>query len=157
MPAEAWVAQTEGTVALAAAGTAKTILSVIAGTGKMVALTEVCCSFDGTTASEKPILVELCRSTQAGAGTSTSVTLRSVRGNPNGTSGSTAAKNFSVEPTTVTPVREWLVDPNKGMLLVQEPLGREPVSLDGDALLLRMTIPSAGAAVNTRAYMEIEE
>lgn len=157
MAAPAFVAQTEGVVALAAAGTAKTILNVVAASGKKFVPTEIGVSFDGVTASEKPILVELCRSTQATAGTSTSVTPRQVRGDGNVTVTSSAAKNYTAEPTVLTPIREWLIDPYKGSFVMQLPLGREPEPLAGNALCLRMTIQTGGAAVSTRAYIEFEE
>lgn len=158
MAAPAFVAQTEGVVALAAAATAKTILSVIAAAGDIITVTEIGIAFDGITASEKPILVELCRSTQAGAGAgSSAVTPRQVRGNPNHTVNSTAAKGYTTEPTVLTPVREWLIDPNKGGLILPFPMGREVESLDGDAVCIRCTIQTSGAAVNARAYIEFEE
>jgi hypothetical protein len=152
----AFCAQTGGTVALAAAATAKTILNVIAASDKIITLTEFGIAFDGTTASEKPILVELCRSTQAGAGTKTDVTPVQVRGQAI-TSGATAAKGYTAEPTTLTAVREWLVDPNKGLFVMPFPQGREVETLLGDGLCLRMTIQTGGAAVNARCYMEYEE
>lgn len=156
-PGTGWVLQTEGAIALAAAGTAKTVLNAVASAGMLLMATEVRVSFDGVTASEKPILVELCRSTQAGNGTgSSAVTARQVRGNPGATAGMSGYKNYSTEPTVLTPVREWLVDPYKGAEWVQLPLGREVESLIAGGLCLRMTIPSGGAAVNARAYIEVE-
>lgn len=157
-PAPAFVAQTEGVVALAAAGTAKTCLSVIAGSGKNFILSELGVGFDGVTATEKPVLVELCRSTQSGAGSgSSAVTLRQIRGAPSYTASSTAAKGYTSEPSTLTPVREWLLDPYKGMWVIQYPLGREMEPIIAGAMCLRFTIQTGGAAVNTRAYIEIEE
>lgn len=148
---------TEGLVALAAAATAKSILSSVAPSGKNFAVTEVSVFFDGVTATEKPVLVELMRSTQVGAGTATAVTLRQVRGVSTYTASTTAVKNFTVEPTVVTPLRRWLIDPYKGAGWQQLPLGREIECYPGGAIVLRMTIPTGGAAVNTEAGMEVEE
>lgn len=157
-PTPGFVAQTEGTVALASAGTAKTILNVIAGTGKIALVSEFGISFDGVTASEKPILVELCRSTQAGAGSgSSSVTLRQIRGNTGFTVSATGAKGYTGEPTVLTPVREYLVDPYKGSFVFAFPLGREIESLIAGGIAVRCTIQTGGAAVNARAYLEFEE
>jgi hypothetical protein len=156
-PTPGFIAQTEGAVALAAAGTAKTVLNVIGAAGKVLVVTEFGISLDGVTAAEKPILVELCRSTQASAGTSTAVTFRQVRGNPSFTISATAAKNYTAEPTVLTPVREYLIDPYKGSLVFPFPLGREIESLIAGGIAIRCTIPTGGAAVNIRAYMEIEE
>lgn len=151
-----WVAQTEGEVALAAATTAKTVLNVIAAAGDLIRIVELGISFDGVTASAEPVLIELCRSTQATTGTSSAVTSRHVGGNPNATVSATAAKNYTVEPTVLTPVREWAIDPNKGLFVMQFPLGREPESLDNDGLCLRLTNP-AGTSPNVRAYVEFVE
>lgn len=149
----AYVAQTEGAVALSAA-TAKTVLNVIAGANKGFKISELSFGFDGVTASAVPVLVELCRSTQAGAGTSTAVTPRFVSGNPAISCQATAAKNYSAEPTVLTPIREWLLTPNSGTLIIPQPLGREFEPTAGQAIALRMTAP---AAVNTRGYIEFEE
>jgi hypothetical protein len=56
------------TVFAATAG-AKTILNVIAGANQPVSIFEWGISFDGVTATAVPATVELCQSTQAGAGT----------------------------------------------------------------------------------------
>lgn len=156
-PTPGFVAQTEGAVASAAAGTAKTILNVIAAAGKIAVVSEVGISFDGVTASEKPILVEICRSTQATAGTSSAVTLRQKHGDPSFVVGATGGKNYTAEPTVLTPIREWLVDPYKGLWVVQFPLGREIQTIVAGGMALRVTVPTGGAAVNMRGYMEIEE
>jgi hypothetical protein len=148
-----WVAQTEGEVALAAAATAKSILNAIAATGKVLRITELGISLDAT--PTEPVLVELCRSTQATAGTSTAVTPRQSGGNPNATVGATAAKNYSAEPTVLTPIREWTLA-DKAPLVIQFPLGREPESLDGDGLVLRLTNPT-GTSPSARAYIEFCE
>lgn len=149
----AFAAQTEGAVALVAA-TAKTILNVIAASGKSFKVTEVAVGFDGVTSSAVPVLVELCRSTQAGAGSSSAVTPRRVSGDPNITVDSTAAKNYSAEPTTLTPMREWLLTPNGGLLVVPFPLGREAEAVVAQAIAVRCTAP---AGVNVRGYIEFEE
>lgn len=149
-----WTAQTEGEVALATAGTAKTILNVIAASGKHVCATEICVSLDA--APTEPVLVELCQSTQATAGTSTSVTPRKAAGEAvNATVGATAAKNYTAEPTALTPIREYTI-PDKAPLIIQYPLGREPTSGDNDGLCLRLTNPT-GTSPNARAHVEFEE
>ncbi len=146
-----WVASTEGEVALAAA-TAKTVLNVIAPAGKEITLVAFKVDFDGVTAGAEPVLVELMRSTQATAGTSTAATPRRKRG-PAGTVGASAAKNYTTEPTVLTLIEDYAVDPYKGLFAIQLPLGREADAL-GEGLLLRLTAP---AAVNARAWAEFEE
>lgn len=139
-------------VALSAA-TAKTVLSVIAATGRIVELTEVGIGFDGTTTTYEAVLVELCKSTQAGAGTSTAVTPAQIAG-PTVAVAATAAKNYSAEPTVLTAIQEWLIEPKSGQLIEQLPLGEQIVSDVADALCLRVTAPNV---VNCRAYLKFRE
>lgn len=151
MPA-GYVAETTADVSLSAA-TAKTILSVINASNSLIRICELAVSFDGTSATAEPVTVELCSSTQAGAGTSTSHTIVQCRGATR-TVQATAARNYSAEPTTLTVIRQWLIHPQTG-ITVQFPLGREPEQVvTADALAIRCTAP---AAVNARAHMEFEE
>lgn len=146
--------------AFALSGTvAATIVNVIAGTRELT-ITELGVSFDGVTASAVPVLVELCQSTQATAGTpGASPTPAPIRPLAGGAASScTAGVRYSAEPTVLTPVKQWLVTPNGGLFVLQHPLGREPgsnTSASGvKAIALRLTAP---AGVNARAYIEVEE
>jgi len=146
-----------GATALVAA-TAKTIVNSISGATIAPLVTEMSVGFDGVTASAVPVLVEVGYSTQAGAGTpGTSPTPTQIRGRAQ-TAVSTAAVDYSVEPTAITPFKHWLVTPNGGLLVIQSPLGREAqADLSGGtnkAQCLRCTAP---ANVNCRGYFEIEE
>ncbi len=150
---------TTGTSAIAlSAATAKTILNLIAGANQQAIITEFSVSFDGVTASATPVLVELCQSTQAGAGTAGSTpTPALIRGL--GTAGATTGINYSAEPTVLSVIKHWLVTPNGGLLVIQSPLGRETITnLSGSstvkAVAVRCTAP---AAVNVRGYIEFEE
>ena len=150
--AAGYVAETNGDIALSAA-TAKTILNVINAANGLIRITEMAVSFDGTSSTAEPVTVELCSSTQATAGTSTSHTIVQTRG-PTRTVQATAARNYTAEPTTLTVIKRWLVHPQTG-LFVQFPLGREPEQVTtADGLCIRCTAP---AAVNVQAYMEFEE
>lgn len=150
--AAGYTAETNGDVALSAA-TAKTILSVINASNGLIRIVEFGVTFDGTSASAEPVTVELCSSTQAGAGTTTSHTIVQCRG-PTRTVQATAARNYTAEPTTLTVLKRWLVHPQAGIVL-QFPLGREPEQVTtADALCLRCTAP---ATVNAQAYIEFEE
>ncbi len=144
---------TEGAEALAAA-TAETILNLINAANSLVRLIEFGISFDGVTATAVPVLVELMNSTQATAGTSSSATIRQLRG-PTRTVQASAAHSYTVEPTVLTGLREWLVRPDGGLLIIQFPLGREPEQVTtADGFPIRATAP---AIVNVRGYMEFEE
>ena len=116
--------ETTADVALSAA-TAKTILSVIAPASGAIRLVEFSVSFDGTSATAEPVTVELCKSTEATAGTSTSQTPVQSGGTPSGkTARSSGKRNFTAEATTLTVLKTWLVHPQTGFTK-QSPLGRE--------------------------------
>lgn len=151
-----YVVQT-GSVALTAA-TAKTLINLIAGAAESIrALTEFALSID----AGGLVLLELCESTQAGAGTSSSGTIKQVGGFVAGNSTSpaqvTAQINYTAEPTTLVTLKSWWFN-GPGPLLIQAPLGREVQSLVSGAsaykaLALRAT---AAASCNARAYAEWE-
>lgn len=148
-----------GTAAVAlVAATAKTVLLCTSNATKQFTLVEFGVAFDGTSSTAVPVLIELVAGTAATAGTSTAFTPLLVRGDPNEVAACTAGIAFTVEPTVLTPLKSWLVSPTAG-LLVQSPLGREITSTVAaasarKALGLRITAP---AAVNVRAYWEVEE
>lgn len=151
MPA-GYTVESNGDIALTAA-TAKTILSVISAANALNRITELGVSFDGTSVTAEPVTVELCYSTQATAGTTTSHTIAQSRG-PTRTVQATAARNYTAEPTVLTVLKRWLVHPQTG-LVVQSPLGRETEQVvTADALCIRCTAP---ANVNAQGYMEFEE
>lgn len=150
--AAGYTVETNGDIALSAA-TAKTIMSVINAANSLIRICEFGVSFDGTSATAEPVTVELCYSTQATAGTSTSHTIAQCRG-PTRTVQATAARNYTAEPTSLTVWKRWLVHPTSG-IVVQFPLGREPeCTVTSDALLIRCTAP---ATVNVQGYIEFEE
>jgi hypothetical protein len=152
MPAR-YTVESNGDIALSAA-TAKTILNFINASNGLIRVVELSVSFDGTSATAEPVTVELCSSTQAGAGTSTSHTIAQT-GGPTRTVQGTAARNYTAEPTTLTALKRWLVRADGGCLIIQFPLGREPEQVTtADALALRCTAP---ATVNAQGYMEVEE
>lgn len=150
-----YVADTEAAVALAAAGTAKTIFGVKGDAGHGVDLLKWWVSLDGATAAEKPVLVELCELTWAtnppGTG-STVVTVDQAAG-PTLAETFSAARNWTAEPTVLTPLESFDLDPYKGFYSYDFPLGDSPDSLAGEGFCVRMTIPTGGAAVNARAGM----
>jgi hypothetical protein len=147
-----YVIETNGDIALTPA-TAKTILSAINAANGLIRIPELSVSFDGTSATAEPVTVELCSSTEAGAGTATSHTIVQLRGATR-TPQFTAKRNFTAEPTTLTVLKRWLVHPQTG-ITVPQPLGREPEQVTtADALVLRCT---AQVGVNAQGYMEVEE
>lgn len=148
-----YTVETAGAQALGA-GVPETILSIVAPVGLVYRLAEFSVSFDGITAAAVPVLVELMASTQATTGSSTAHTPLQTEGAVVAVV-ATAARGFTVEPTVLSVLKPWLVDPNKGILIVQNPLVREfQRNATPRAMVLRCTAP---AGVNVRGYMEWEE
>jgi hypothetical protein len=141
-------ATTEADVALVAA-TAKSVLSVITPAQFGADILGIEVSFDGATSTAVPPLVELCRSTQAGAGTSTAGTVRQTGGRVI-TPGFTTAYNYTSEPTVLTTVRSWRLTAFGGLLWVELPSDRGIDSDVSTGMVLRIT---AAAAVNCRASL----
>lgn len=151
-----YMIQTEGAVALTAA-TAKSILGAKSHANSGLQVKGFSVAFDGVASSAVPALVELCYCTFAtnSPGTqSTSVTIRQAYGRLL-TAGFTAAKSWNAanEPTVVTPLMEFLVAPDKGLVMFQFPLGQEPDSELAQGFVIRCTAP---ATVNVRATMGLE-
>lgn len=148
---------TGGAVALSAA-TAKTVLGVRANAAFGLDLKKVRVSFDGTTASAVPVLVELCYCTWATNGTmgTNNTTLTSAVTQLYGRTiahGVTAGKAWTSEPTVLSVLDEWLLSPNGGLVIYDYPLGDTPDCAVSEGFAVRVTAP---AAVNARAALQWE-
>lgn len=141
---------TTGGVALSAA-TAKTVLSVFAPANQRVAVSGIHVSFDGVAGTGVPVDVEVARTTTAG--TNTSVTPRKTDDDIATAVQSTAAEDYSVEPTYGDILKEIHVHPQSGYE-VHIPFGKEIIVGGGDRLSIRCT---AAAVVNVNAWMDCEE
>lgn len=153
MPAPVYTAPTGAAVALSAA-TAKTVIGVKAHANSGLLLAGYNIGFDGVTASAVPVLVEICYCTWASnpPGTnSTSVTPVQELGRVIAV-GATAARNWSAEPTVLTPMREILLTPNGGTIVYDYPLGTEPDCAVAEGFAIRCTAP---AVVNVRATLKV--
>jgi hypothetical protein len=149
-----YVALTEGAVALAAA-TAKTVLGVKGHANFGVDMKGFWVDFDGVTASALPVLCEFgyCSwATNAPGTASTSVTVNQVYGRVT-TAGFTAGKTWTTEPTTITVLDAFTLDPNKGLFRYDWSLGESPDANPTEGYILRLTAP---ATVNARAGFRIE-
>jgi hypothetical protein len=144
-------AATGAAVALVAA-TAKTVLAVTAPAQFGVDLKKLRVGFDGVTASAVPVLVELCYSTFATAGTSTAGTVNQTYGRTI-VAGFTTAYNYTAEPTVLTPFDRWTLTPNGGLVIYDYPLGDTPDTAVSNGFALRLTAP---AAVNVNATLWFE-
>ncbi|MGI5274879.1 hypothetical protein ACQEUU_37500 [Nonomuraea sp. CA-218870] len=139
------------------ASTAKTVLGVLAPSEFGLDLKKVWFGFTGVTANEAPVLCEVCVATfatNAPATNSTTLTtsVRQVYGRAID-HGVTAARNWTSEPTVLTPIAEFPLTPNGGTLLYDWPLGDTPDCAPSNGFALRFT---AAASVSVRASMTWE-
>lgn len=133
--------------------TVETVLQLRGATTVKAKVIEWGISFDSTSATAEPVRVRLLRQTTDGTGTGAS----EVAWDPdNPTANVTAFNTFSsTEPTAGDVLCEMHVHPQSGVI-IQYPLGREPV-LD-NATTSRIAIDVlAPAAVNCTAYIVWEE
>jgi hypothetical protein len=149
-----YACSTEGVVALAA-GVAKSIIGIRGNAAFGVDWIGYRIGFDGVTAANVPVLLELCYCTFATnpPGTnSTANTIDTVYGRVVA-SGFTGAKNWTVEPTVVTPFDEFLLTPNGGLIIKDVPRDRTPDSAFSEGFVIRGNAP---ANVNVRATLFLE-
>lgn len=106
----------------------------------------------GVTASDVPILVELCHCTFAGAGTSTGAATITQESGRSLAAGFTAFYDYTAEPTVLTVFRSFTLTPNGGLVLYDYPLGMEPDTGFDTGFALRLTAP---AALNVRPSMRV--
>jgi asparagine N-glycosylation enzyme membrane subunit Stt3 len=152
----AYVIRTTTNVTLAAAGTAKTLVNLIAGSNITAIPTALHVSINGTDIAKEPFLIEICSSTQGAAGTSTGATPTQVRGKTR-TVQSSGAIAYTAEPTTITVLYPHLLSPAGGHFSWQYPLGREP-EVNAAGFLIRATVPSGTTGTFTaQAWIEFEE
>lgn len=151
MPKAGYTA-TSGSVALAAA-TAKTVLNIIAPATFGIDLRYYTISFDGVTASNVPVLCELCSSTQATAGTTGSTPTVNQHHGRAITAGFTAGAGYSAEPTVLTVLDAYTLSPNGGVVLRDYPPNEGPDQDVSKGLAIRLTAP---AIVNGRITMKFE-
>lgn len=142
----------------AVALTAATVKSVIGVRGHAnfgLDLKKARIGFDGVTASAVVVLctLEYCTfATNAPGTNSTSVTPAQAYGRVT-TAGFTAARNWTAEPTALTVLDEFTLDPNKGLLFYDFPLGDTPDSAVNEGWVIRCNAP---AAVNMRGTLWVE-
>lgn len=115
---------TAATGADVASGTAiKCILSVIAPAQFGIDLKKFRIGSRNVVATEVPFLLELYSFTTDGAGTAG--TVNQVYGRTI-TPGFTTKYNYTANPTVLTLIDQWPLDPNKGLVLYDFPLGDTP-------------------------------
>jgi hypothetical protein len=145
------VATPTATPVALAAGTAKTVISIMGAADFGIDLKKFRVSFDGVTASAIPVLVELLSKDATTAGTSTAITPIAVAGRANAATGFVGAGAYTAEPTTYTQVDEFYLTPNGGTLFYDfANFGDTPDSPFSQGFALRCNAP---AVVNVRAAL----
>lgn len=139
-----------------AANTTKTLVLVDAPANNDLTITEVGVSADGTSGTALALVLDICLVTMATSGTSTSTTPVQTRGATQAAQ-ATAGHSYTAEPTVLSVIRTMYWTPNQGLVIVQFPLGREPMTGLGTGLCLRVNNPTSGTTVNVRGYIEFEE
>lgn len=142
---------TEGAVTVSAS-TPKTLLQVIAPTNQRVKVKRVSVSFNGTSASDPAILVQLLRQTTAG--TMTAATPRKDDAGDDETIQTTAQHTATAEPTASDIIWESYV-PAVGGAVVDFP---EPKTIKGGTRLgLKVSPGATPATVSASATIDCEE
>lgn len=139
----------EGAVALAAA-TAKTVIGAKAGSAVGLQWSGYTIAFDGVTASAVPVTVEFgyCTFGANGPGTNSTGTTERQKNGRVIAADWTGGRNWTTEPTTITVIGEGLLTPNGGLVIYDDPLGKEADSAVSEGFVIRLT---AAAIVNVRA------
>lgn len=151
-----YTASTEGQVSCVA-NTPKTVLGIEAPSNFGIDLLSFWIDFDGVDSTQKPVLVEICTATFAtnAPGTnSTAATVQRQAGKLANT-GFSAAKTWTAEPTVLTVIDSFALDPNKGVFRYEWPFGENPDFDLADGFAIRVTVPTGGATVNVRAGVRI--
>ena len=143
---------TRNTVFSATTG-AKTILKLITPTSFNIKIHEIGVSLDGVTSSAVPATFEWGTSDEATAGTQVGTAVTTQIKGAALAHGLTVGQNFSAEGTTYVIHAGLFVPQFMGVLVLQNPLGLEPVSPAGtaDSFFLRI---NTTATVNVLAWIK---
>ena len=128
-----------------------TLLQIVAAANHRVLVKEISISFDGTTNTAVPILVQVAR--QSTAGTMSALTINKVNEDDGETLQTTALHTATVEPTTGVEVLTEYVHPQAGYTW-QAPYDEKIVINGGDRLGVLI---NADATVNCVVRMFLEE
>ncbi len=146
-----YVANTEADTSLTAA-TAKTVVQITTPSSRRCKVKEVSVSFNSTTTSDAPVLVQLVTKTTAGTGTARTP-IAEDQVDPAALVSATV--NHSAEGTTGVVLREWRITPVGGALIWQQPLGDEITLAVSTRLALVLT--SAASQTGVRAGIKWQE
>jgi hypothetical protein len=147
--------RTSGTITLSASAT-KSLWLLNPATDFFV-IAQFGFSFNASAASST-VAVELYRVTTIGTPAGTTATFTKVnRVSDAATPTTTGLTALTTEPTAVEVLADWEIQPFGGVLDMQYPLGREPISAAGGARVgLRVTTP-ASTTPGVRSYCWFDE
>lgn len=142
--------------AACASNALKVALQIATGSGVACRLAQFEVSFDGADSTKTPILVELVAETGASSTGGAAVTPTQVGGHPLRTAQFTARGNDTTDGASPTVLERWYVSPTSG-IVIQYPLGREPVVPASSYLALRVTTVTGSGTPDYAASALIEE
>lgn len=153
----AYVVSNSTSIPSLSASTTKTIIYVNPAVVD-ITINEVGLSFDSPSAATA-VEVDLYRTTNAtGAAGSSFTPVKTTKPGSGGTAAqSTALIDLTVEPTAVEVLRTWFVSPASGLMVLQFPLGKEPISLGGGQPIGLRVITPAGVTPHVLAYLDFSE
>lgn len=130
---------------------AETLLQVVAASNKGLSIVRWGISFNGTSASDVPVKVDLVRVTSAG----TSSAFTPLKMDPSSDAAlATARTSHTAEPTIGDVLERYLVTPYSGLLVMQYAFDERIKVAANGRLGIRCT---AGAAVNATAFLVFDE
>jgi hypothetical protein len=125
------------------AATTETMIQLAAAANHQVKISMWSVSFNGTSNTNEPVLVEVLRQTTAG--TASSLTLVKKNDSEADSFDVTAQQTFTAEPSAGNVLEQHYVHPQTGMT-IHYPLGGELKIGAGDRLGIRATAPNAVSA-----------
>ena len=134
---------------------AKTVVGANAPAGFGLDWTSYEIAFDGVSATNPPVLVELCTCTFATnpPGTASTTSGPTQEDGRAIAAGATGAYAWTTEPTVVTPFDNFTLTPNGGTIIRDIQQGRTPDSAVSTGFCIRCT---ASVGVNFRGSMSFE-
>lgn len=144
---------------VATTSTAKSVAGVKTPANQAVRVWGFDIGCDGTNSANGPAIVEVCQATFAtnAPGTaSTTVTPVALDSGRPETIQSTAAKNWTTEPTVLTVVEAFYIPAYMGSGLIFYPLSKPLVCKGGGGCVLRVT-QQTGVSVNVTGTLKCEE
>ena len=144
------------TFGLLSSGSTKTLILLGPSGNVGFKLVELGISMNNTVTSAEPVRFDIYRVTTLGSPAGSGVSYGALDGNVE-TGQASATVNLTTEPTAVSIMQGWFVQPNSGLFVEQWPLGREFVApASGQRLGIRYTTPT-NVAPTAYVYVNFEE